>query len=346
MDNVSRTMYIPLYGKACVSSSGIILNDPDAERIWAANGFALKGKSRSKWLAYYMGMRAAVMDGWLVQQLQQNPDALVLHLGCGLDSRCNRVGKSARLWVDVDFPDVIAERKRHYTATDTYRMLAADLCDPCWTDQLPDAPCALVVMEGVSMYMQPEAITALFAQLSARYAMVHLLMDCYTVRAARLSRYRNPINDVGVTQVYGLDDPAASAAGTGLAYVQQHSITPSELISQLPRREQPIFRTLYAGKMAEGLYRLYEYKTKYSTEKRRPACEKHVGRRRLMLLGGQLAQGCVQRIGNGLCAGRAYGVRFLVMILAVSVPEAGQVWCIRVDQEVAGRHNIAHLVIA
>ena len=62
MNEVNRTLYIPLYGKALVSKRGILLHDPKAEQIWAAEGFPLKGKSRSKWLAYYMAMRAAAID--------------------------------------------------------------------------------------------------------------------------------------------------------------------------------------------------------------------------------------------------------------------------------------------
>ena len=30
-------------------------------------------------------------------------------------------------------------------------------------------------------------------------------MDCYTVLAAKMSKYKNLINDVGVTKVYGID---------------------------------------------------------------------------------------------------------------------------------------------
>ena len=32
-------------------------------------------------------------------------------------------------------------------------------------------------------------------------------MDCYTGFAARASKYKNPINDVGVSVVYGIDEP-------------------------------------------------------------------------------------------------------------------------------------------
>jgi hypothetical protein len=69
MNNINKTMYIPLYGKALVSAKGLFLKDPDAERIWAEEGFLLKGKSKSKWLAYYMGIRSAVFDAWLRRQM-------------------------------------------------------------------------------------------------------------------------------------------------------------------------------------------------------------------------------------------------------------------------------------
>ena len=73
MDGVNRTLYIPLYGKAAVSRTGILLHDPKAEKIWAEAGFSLKGKAKSKWLTYYMGMRAAVFDRWLSAQLSELP---------------------------------------------------------------------------------------------------------------------------------------------------------------------------------------------------------------------------------------------------------------------------------
>ena len=85
-----------------------------------------------------------------------------------------------------------------------------------------------------------------------------MLMDCYTELAAKLSRRHNPINSVGVTQVYGLDDPLAVEA-EGLRFLGERSITPPELIGQLSPMERKIFRRLYAGKLSEKLYKMYEY---------------------------------------------------------------------------------------
>ena len=44
MNNVNKTLYIPLYGKAYVSKKGVILHDEKAEKIWDAEGFELKIK--------------------------------------------------------------------------------------------------------------------------------------------------------------------------------------------------------------------------------------------------------------------------------------------------------------
>lgn len=260
MDSVNKTLYIPLYGKAQVSRKGLFLHDPKAEEIWAAEGFPLKGKSRSKWLAYYMGMRSAVFDHWLEEMLAQKPEAVVIHPGCGMDSRVLRVGTRETLWFDVDFPEVIAERRRYFTETGSYHMIGSDIRQTQWLSQIPEGRPAVIVLEGVSMYLSPEELKELLRRWKARFPELYLLMDSYTVFAARASRYRNPINDVGVTTVYGLDDPVLLAEGPGLSFIKEHDMTPEELISQLKGWERAVFRKVFGGSLARKLYRLYEYR--------------------------------------------------------------------------------------
>ena len=259
MDNVNKTLYIPLYGKACVSSKGLLLEDKKAEEIWEAEGFPLKGKAKSKWLAYYMGMRSAVFDRWAKKQMQENPGAVILHLGCGMDSRCLRVGTENCLWYDVDFPEVISERKRYFEETESYRMIASDVRETSWLDRIPAGKTAILVMEGISMYLQQSELREVLKRLKGHFGEVRILMDTYTVFAARATRYKNPINEVGVTVVYGLDDPGELEAGTGITFLQEHALTPEELIRQLPGAEQRFFRRMFAGKLAKKIYRLYEF---------------------------------------------------------------------------------------
>lgn len=260
--DVSKTLYIPLYGKALVSRKGIILHDPKAEHIWSREGFALTGKAKSKWLAYYMGMRSAVFDRWLVDEMRSNPEAVILHIGCGMDSRIDRVGTDGHLWFDVDFPDVISRRRKYFTEDSCYHMMCSDARNTEWLQQIPSDRKALIIMEGFSMYLAKGELLSLLRSLTDHFSSVDLLMDVYTVLAARISKYKNPIGEVGITKVHGIDNPKELMDGTCLSFVQELNMTPDDLIGELHGFEKTFFRLLFAGEFSKRLYRLYEYKEK------------------------------------------------------------------------------------
>jgi len=261
MNGVNKTLYIPLYGKSYVSRKGIILNDKKAEEIWEAEGFELKGKSKSKWLAYYMGVRSAVFDEWLTQQMAEAPKAVVIHIGCGMDSRVMRVGTGSHKWYDVDFSEVIRERKRYYAESDNYKMLAGDARNCGWLTAIKEKETAIVIMEGVSMYLTVDEMQNLADSLCAHFDSLMLLVDAYTSFAAKMSKRRNPINDVGVTEVYGIDNPKAYES-MDLTFVKEHTMTPQKYVDELKGFERFVFAKLYAGSFAKKLYRLFEYKKK------------------------------------------------------------------------------------
>ena len=259
MNGVNKTLYIPLYGKAYVSRKGIILQDRKAEEIWQAEGFPLKGKAKSRWLAYYMAMRARVFDQWTKQQLQYNPDAVVLHIGCGMDSRVLRVKEQAAAWFDVDFAEVIEERKRYFREGNGYAMLAGDARQTSWLEALPDGKDAVVVLEGISMYLTQEERRQLTQALCCKFRSVLVMEDFYTGLAVKMSRMKNPVHAVGVGQVHGMDDPNEEIRGTGMGYFKQHDMTPDVLVNELQGLERMLFRKLYAGKLSDKLYRIYEF---------------------------------------------------------------------------------------
>ena len=261
MNSVNKTLYIPLYGKSYVSKRGLFLDDKKAEEIWEAEGFVLKGKSKSKWLAYYMGARSAVFDEWLRAKIAETPEATVIHIGCGMDSRIIRVGAKDNKWYDVDFTEVIEERKRYYTELDNYKMIAGDVRNCEWLADIQETGTAIVVMEGVSMYLTTDEMQGLANSLCAHFENLVLLVDAYTSFAARMSKHRNPINDVGVTEVYGIDDPG-DYQGDELTLVKEHEMTPVRYIDELKGAERFIFAKLYAGGLSKKLYRLFEYKKK------------------------------------------------------------------------------------
>ena len=258
MTNVNQTLFIPLYGKAKVSRQGIILKDSMAEKIWETCAFEVHGKSKSKWLTYNMAMRAKIFDDWVEKMLAQNPDALVLHIGCGLDSRAFRIAAPYISWIDGDFPEVLEARKKYYSENEHYKMMAFDASKSEMVEKLPDAKTVIVVFEGISMYLRNEELNAFVRALDKKYPQVHMLLDVYTVFGAKASKYKNPINDVGVTTVWGLDDINVAIADTQFKCDAEHSLTPENLVNQLPAFDRKFFKFLFTGSFYRKIYRLYE----------------------------------------------------------------------------------------
>lgn len=258
MENVNKTLFIPLYGKSQVSKQGIILNDAMAEKIWEAEAFPIRGKSKSKWLTYNMAMRARVFDDWTTAMLRLNKDALVLHIGCGLDSRCLRIKEPYRRWIDGDFQDVITLRKKYYEESESYQMRVFDASDAKQVELLPDSDTAIVILEGISMYLTNEQVNGLFVALQEKYANIHILLDVYTEFAAKASKYKNPVNDVGVVTLWGIDDIRSVLTNTEIKVVEEHSFTPFNLVDELKPFDRVFFKMMFTGSLYRKLYRLWE----------------------------------------------------------------------------------------
>ena len=258
MNEVNKTLYIPLYGKSKVSRQGIILRDPSAERIWKEEAFPIRGKSGSKWLAYNMAMRARVFDDWTDSMLKRSDDALVLHIGCGLDSRNMRVKTPCSEWVDCDLPDVIEIRRKYFQEDETYHMMALDASKPEQIGSLPDHDTAIVVLEGLSMYLTNSQVRDLLQALDKKYRELHILMDVYTKFGVKASKYKNPVNDVGVTKLYGVDSIGRIIDGLRIRFVKEHSFTPAPLVKELAPVDRLFFKMLFTGKLYRKIYRMYE----------------------------------------------------------------------------------------
>lgn len=258
MDSVNKTLYIPLYGKSLVSKKGIILNDKNAEEIWAKEEFKLKRKSKSKWLAYFLGMRARVFDDWVKERLAKTPNATVICVGCGLDGRALRVNANT-FWYDVDFESVILERRKHYAENENYRMIVGDLKRGDFIEKLPKSDSAIVVLEGVSMYVENADLINTLNNLKNYYKSISVLVDCYTPFAVKMSKLKNPVKEVGVSKVFGIEN-ANILEKAEIKLERELSLTPNSLINELKGFERVWFKRLYAGKISKKLYKLYEYK--------------------------------------------------------------------------------------
>ena len=163
-----------------------------------------------------------------------------------------------RLWIDGDFPEVLGIRRKYFPESENYRMIPLDASKPEQIAALPDYGTAVVVLEGLTMYLTPDDLRGFFAALADKYPQVHILADFYTEFGAKASKYKNPVNDVGVTKLYGVDDMKSLLKGLRLRLKAERSFTPARLVNELKPAERTVFRLLFTGRLYGKLYRLFE----------------------------------------------------------------------------------------
>ncbi|NMB86755.1 MAG: class I SAM-dependent methyltransferase [Chloroflexi bacterium] len=202
-----ETLLIPLYAKA---QRNPILEDEKARQILAQVQYDFQRLNVPEKTAVTLRMRAKQLDAYATAFLAAHPEAVVLHLGCGLDSRCLRVMHARALWIDLDLPDVIALRRKFYPETESYRLVASSAADLDWIDQVDDqGRPVLVIAEGLLMYLHEEEVRALILRLHARFPGCHLAFDAFSQLTAERIQAHPSMQKTGASVHWGIDDPHA-----------------------------------------------------------------------------------------------------------------------------------------
>lgn len=192
--SVEWTNLCTLYLRACDGRSARpILGDAAAvaavDRIdydWPRMRRSLR-PGINQWL---VASRAARLDAWSADFLRRHPDASVLHLGCGMDTRALRLRPPPGVrWFDIDRPEVIALRRRLYGDRDGYRMIGASVTEDSWPAEIPADRPALVVAEGLLMYLREAEVATLLRRLTDRFPAGEMLFDTLAPAGPRLSRF-------------------------------------------------------------------------------------------------------------------------------------------------------------
>lgn len=166
------------------------------------------------YVAYVAG-RARQLDDWtraLLARHRDDEDVLVLHLACGLDSRSVRVRRGPRVqWIDVDRPQVTELRQRLVpTPPGDYRLLTACVAgdgddDEAWLESIPRNKRTLIVMEGLTMYLEPSEGKRLFRRLLRHFPHGHILFDTIGSLTANFTSLLKAFRSTSASVKWGVD---------------------------------------------------------------------------------------------------------------------------------------------
>src|SRR5574341_1029563 len=139
--------------------------------------------------------------------LARHPEAVVVHIGCGLDSRFERVDNGQVEWYDLDLPDVIALRRKLIGGEgERYHLLACSVLEDAWLEAVSahrQRP-FLFLAEGVLMYLEEAQVKSLVLTLKGHFLGAELAFDAFSPFFSWANNLRVTLTKVGARSQWAL----------------------------------------------------------------------------------------------------------------------------------------------
>lgn len=205
--------------------------------------------------------RAATFDLLTTRYLAEHPEATVLHVGCGMDSRVFRVAPPAGVqWFDVDYPDVIDLRRQLFPERDAaYHPVGAQLDDLRWLDEVPRGQPGLLLAEGVLHYLSETEVKALLNAVVAHLPGGQIVFDI--CNSFIVKRAGSNVGGTGATYKWGLDDPQdIKRLEPKLELVKEYKPSQVVAFSRFPRWWRALYRVQEVNLTLRRMERILVYR--------------------------------------------------------------------------------------
>lgn len=208
-DSVAQTLFIPLYIKALESShpDPIILDEQAVELVEKID-FDFSILKIPKITKITAAMRARQFDNWIRTFLTENPDGLVVDIGCGLDTRFHRVDNGKVLWYDQDLAEVIELREKLIAPTDRNFNISRSVFDFRWIDEIrvKEGKGIFFLAEGVLMYLNMQDVKRLFIEMRDRFPGSEIAFDACSRFMAKHSKQHPTLKATNLSFLWGIND--------------------------------------------------------------------------------------------------------------------------------------------
>ncbi|MFC9104618.1 class I SAM-dependent methyltransferase [Streptomyces rochei] len=205
--------------------------------------------------------RASKLDEWARGFLTTHPNAVVLHLACGLDSRPFRMDLPNGVeWIDVDVSDVIELRSRLYPDRDGYRMIGASVTTEEWLNSVPGDRPTLVVAEGLTPYLQEADGEEMLRRLTRHLPQGAVMFDAVLPWTLRFAKYSQLLRATGATFGWGVGDPRSLESRIpGLRFQEQWSLLDSPHLASARPVERLVGASMRSIPQLRYAHRLLRY---------------------------------------------------------------------------------------
>jgi O-methyltransferase involved in polyketide biosynthesis len=252
LGTVPETLLVPLYARAVESRRRHpILDDSMANGMvesidWDFQRF----NQRPRVIA--CALRSAMFDEWVKGFLLSHPEGTVVEIGCGLNTRFERLDNGRLHWFDLDLPEVVQLRRKFFTDSERRTTLAGSVLDADWMATVRHSPGPyFLVAETVFVYLKEQEVKAALAQIAGNFPCVNIAFDTASRKAVNGGNKDHARRKLAARFAWVCDDPGEIENwNIGLRLVESRSLVdvPEPLKSRLSlpiRTSFRVFRRLF-----------------------------------------------------------------------------------------------------
>jgi O-methyltransferase involved in polyketide biosynthesis len=182
--SISEMYLAPLYWKAMESQRpDAMIKDEKAEALVKQMSLDFSRVERIRMTELLYAMRIIFtreMDRYARGFLDRHPEAVVVHIGCGLDSRFERVDNGQVEWYDLDLPEVIELRRKYIGDEGEHQhLLACSVLEAAWLEavKVHSPRPFLFLAETVFVYFKEAQVKSLVLALRDNFPGAELVFD-------------------------------------------------------------------------------------------------------------------------------------------------------------------------
>jgi O-methyltransferase involved in polyketide biosynthesis len=183
LNEVSRTLLIPLYYRALESRRpDAMIQDPKAVELISRLDcdFSKIQELKNEQIFYLLRMRE--FDRMARAFLADHSDGVIVDMGCGLDTRFERIDNGQLDWYGLDLPEVIDLRKELLEEMPRSHFIGCSILDLSWMDALNSQAGRhfLFLAEGVLVYLEESDVRHLVKALAESFPGAELACEVYS----------------------------------------------------------------------------------------------------------------------------------------------------------------------
>ena len=180
IQGVSETMLQTLHARAAYSKQkNAKFHDDKAVEIVSRMDYDFSFAGDDALMSNGVIARTILLDRMVGDFIRKNPNATVINIACGMDTRAYRlkIGSTVR-WYNIDLPETIEVRRRFLEENGHISMIAKSAMDERWADEIEEAKGrVLVIIEGLVMYLSEQDVKQILSIISRRFERAEVIME-------------------------------------------------------------------------------------------------------------------------------------------------------------------------